>query len=98
MDFIISLPISRGQMTIMVTMDQLSKIAHFVAMASRVSANTAAQAYYENVLKLYGVPQSIVSYGDPFFTSSFWKSYFGYKGPGSVSLHPIIHSQTGKRR
>lgn len=81
----------------MVVVDRLSKMVHFIVMASMFTVNSATQAYYENVLKLYGVPKSIVNDRDPLFTSQFGRSYFGYKGPSSVSLHPTIHKWVGKR-
>lgn len=36
--------------------DRLSKMAHGVAMAPSVTANSIAQAFYATILELYGVP------------------------------------------
>ncbi|GJT31444.1 putative mitochondrial protein [Tanacetum coccineum] len=76
MDFIDGLPPSGGKTVIMMVVDRLSKYAHFISMAHPYIANQVAQAFMDNVYKLHGLPNTIVSDRDKVFTSLFWKSLF----------------------
>ena len=70
MDFIEGLLKSLGKKVIWVVVDRLSKYAHFIALAHRCSAETMAQAYMDNIFRLYGFPKSIVSDRDTIFLLS----------------------------
>ncbi|GJT64417.1 reverse transcriptase [Tanacetum coccineum] len=76
MDFIEKLPISGGKSVIMVVVDKLTKYAHFMALSHPFSASQVAQVFIDNVYKLYGLPESIVSDRDKVFMSRFWKDLF----------------------
>ena len=52
-------------------MDRLTKRAHFLAMNLRMSMANLAQLYIKEVVRLHGVPSSIVFDRDPRFTSRF---------------------------
>jgi len=81
----------------MVVVDRLSKAAHFIALAHPYSAATVAQAYLDNVFKLHGNPNSIVSDRDKVFTSEFWKEFFSLQGVAlklSSAYHPQSDGQT----
>ena len=72
MDFIDGLPVSAGKTSIMVVVDRLTKYAHFFALSHRYSASKIADVFVSGVVKLHGIPRSIVSDRDPIFMSSFW--------------------------
>ena len=70
MDFITGLPRSfKDNDSIWVIVDRFSKIAHFLAMKKKQSVESLARLYVENIVKLHGVPKSIISDLDPHFTS-----------------------------
>lgn len=97
MDFIDGLPVSSGKSVIMVVVDRLSKAAHFIALAHPYSALSVAQAYLDNIFKLHGCPNSIVSDRDKIFTSEFWREFFALQGVSlrmSSAYHPQSDGQT----
>ena len=97
MDYIDGLPLSCGKSVILVVVDRLSKAAHFVALAHPYSASSVAQVYLDNVFKLHGFPQSIVSDRDAVLLSDFWKELFSLQGVAlnmSSAYHPQSDGQT----
>lgn len=69
MDFIEGLPRSSGFNCIMVVVDKFSKYAHFLAMAHPFTVFQVAQLFMQQVYRLHGLPQSIISDWDRVFTS-----------------------------
>ena len=62
MDFVVGLPRApRGYDAIWVIVDRLTKSAHFLAIHNNFSLNRLADLYVDEVVKLHGVPVSIVS-------------------------------------
>jgi len=60
-DFIMKLPVVAGKDAILVVCDRLSKITHFVATTEGTSAEGLARLLWDNVWKLHGLLESIVS-------------------------------------
>lgn len=97
MDFITGLPKSFGFTVIMVVIDRLTKYAHFVAMKTDYSSKSVAEAFMTNIVKLHGIPKSIVSDRDKVFTSSFWQQLFKLQGTTlamSTTYHPQSDGQS----
>ncbi|GJR88842.1 reverse transcriptase [Tanacetum coccineum] len=74
MDFIEKLPSSHGKTVILMVVNRLSNYAHFMAMQHPFTTSTVAQVFLDNVYRLHGIPESIVSDKDKIFLSHFWQS------------------------
>ena len=75
MDFVTHLPRTvRGHDAIWVVVDRLTKSAHFLAVNLRMSMAKLAQLYSKEIVRLHGVPSSIVSDRDPRFISRLWQT------------------------
>jgi transposase InsO family protein len=98
MDFITQLPTTEsGHDAILVVVDKLTKMVHLVPTTTRKTAEQTARLYVDNVWKLHGVPQVIVSDRDPQFTSHFTKALckiLGTKQALSTAYHPQTDGQT----
>ena len=74
MDFITGLPrTSRQHDSIIVVVNKLTKVVHFIPVKSTCSTNDVANAFIRDVVRLNGVPKKIVLDRDAKFTSRFWK-------------------------
>ena len=92
MDFVVELPLSQhGNDAKWVIMDRLTKSAHFLLMRMTHFMEKLAQIYVNGIVRLHGIPVSIVSNRDPRFTSLLWKSLHGAlrtKLKFSIVFHP----------
>jgi len=94
MDFVTSLPNTpKGHDAIWVIVDRLTKSAHFILINISFPVSQLAEIYIREIVKLHGVPSSIVSDRDPRFTSRFWKSLQEALG-SKFSLISAYHPQT----
>ncbi|WMV09424.1 hypothetical protein MTR67_002809 [Solanum verrucosum] len=94
MDFIIGLPhIRRQHDSIWVIVDRVNKFAWFLVVKTTNSVEDYAKLYINEIVRLHGIPLSIISDKGPQFTSYFWKSF--QKGLGTqVNLSTAFHPQT----
>ncbi|KAB2070143.1 hypothetical protein ERO13_A08G126250v2 [Gossypium hirsutum] len=97
MDFLLGLPLSlRKKDAIRVVIDRLKKLAHFIPVRTDFSFDKLDELYISEVVRLHGVPISIISNRDPRFTLRFWKKLqdaLGTKLHFSTSFHPQTAGQ-----
>ena len=87
----------KGNNAILVVVDRLTKMKHFIATTMEVTSDGLVQLVMDNVVRLHGVPLSIVSDRDPRFTAGFWDSFWKAiktKLPMSSAYHPQTDGQT----
>jgi len=60
-DFITKLPLVQGYNSILVVVDWLTKMVHFILTIEKTSAEGLTRLFRDNVWKLHGLPESIIS-------------------------------------
>jgi hypothetical protein len=94
MDFIMGLPRTlKGNDSIWVVVDRLTKVAHFVPVKVTFGTERLANLYVEHILRLHGAPKSIVSDRGPQFVAKFWRSFHKLMGT-TLSYNTAFHPQT----
>ena len=66
-DFITKLLLVQGYNSILVVVDRLTKMVHFILTTEKISAEGLARLFRDNVWKLHGLPESIISDRGPQF-------------------------------
>lgn len=97
MDFVEGFPKVNGKTIILSVVDRFSKYAHFLALTHPYTASSVARAFFEGVVRLHGIPSSIVRDRDPIFTSKFWEELFRLSSVQlnrSYAFHPQSDGQT----
>lgn len=97
LDFIVGLPISGGKTLILVVVDWLSKYAHFLPLVTNLTSMMVASVFVNEIIRLHGIPHSIVSDRDRAFISSFWQEILRLQGTKlsmSTSYHPQTDGET----
>jgi len=61
MDFMVSLPPSKGFDVIMVVVDRFSKMAHFIPIKDEATAQEMGRLFFSHIFKHHGLPKDIVS-------------------------------------
>src|SRR5215813_11055627 len=94
MDSVTGLPLTARKLdTVLVVVDKLSKMAHFVPTTHNISAYETAWLFINNVFRLHGMPYSIISDRDVRFTSEFWEALFDIL-ECSLCMSSSYHPQT----
>ena len=95
-DFIIKLPLVQGYNSILVVVDQLTKIICFIPTTEKMLAEGLAKLFRDNMWKLYGLPKSIISDRRPQFTAGFIRELnriLGIKSKLSIVFYPQTDGQ-----
>jgi hypothetical protein len=98
MDFITGLPVSNGYDAILVVVDRLSKMAHFIATtAEGCDSKETAKLIRDNVFRLHGTPEESISDRGTTFVSEFFQELarlLDVKLRPSTAYHPQTDGQT----
>ncbi|KAG8481129.1 hypothetical protein CXB51_025873 [Gossypium anomalum] len=76
-----------------VIVDRLTKSAPFIPVRTDYSLHKLAKLYVAEIVRLHGVPVSIISDTDPRFTSRFWKKLLEALGT-RLDFSTVFHPQT----
>lgn len=91
-NFITQVPVTTsGYDSITTFVDRFSKRIHLVASKTTDTALDLANCFFDNTIRLHGLPYSIASDRDPKFTAKFWQELMrkcGIKLEVSTSKHP----------
>ena len=94
MDLMVHLPkTDRQNDAVAVFVDRFSKAAHFVACQTTCTAQDLAELFFKSVVRLHGLPISIVSDRDSRFCSRFWSELFSRLGT-RLDMSTAHHQQT----
>jgi hypothetical protein len=94
MDLITQLPPTRsGLDAIFVVVDKHSKMIHCIPTTTTVTAPQLASLFFREIVRIHGIPTSIISDRDPRFTSSFWSELWNKLGT-KLAMSTAYHPQT----
>ncbi|KAK8619690.1 hypothetical protein V6N13_135972 [Hibiscus sabdariffa] len=98
MDFVTGLPLTPSKKdSVWVIVDRLTKSAHFIPVRTNYTVDKLAKLYISEIVRLHGVPLSIISDRDPKLTSRFWQALHDALGTNlnfSTAFHPQTDGQS----
>jgi hypothetical protein len=98
LDFVTGLPLTTSRHNqILVVVDRFSKMAHFFPCNESITADQTAQLFVNEIVRMHGIPEVLVSDRDTRFTSHFWKQLMkllGTRTGMSSAYHPQTDGQT----
>ena len=96
-DFITKLLLAQDYDLILVVVNRLTKMVYFIPTMEKILAEELARLFKDNVWKLHGLPESIISDQGPQFVAEIIRELnwiLGIKSKLSIVFHPQIDRQT----
>ena len=96
-NFITKLPLAQGYDSILVVVDRLTKMAHFIPTTEKTTAGELARLFRDNIWKLHSLPESIIFDRGPQFTAEVIRELnvmLGIDSKLSTAFHPQTDGQT----
>ena len=97
MDFITDLPKSDEYDMILVVIDRLTKMSHFIPCTKNLDARQFAKLLMQNIVRLHGIPRDIITHRGSLFTLGLWKQItekLGTERRFSTASHPQTDGQS----
>lgn len=97
LDLITGLPSSNSYDAVLVVVDRLTKMAHFVPCNTTLDSQTFARLYRDSIFRLHGLPESVISDRGSIFTSEYTKNLcklLSIRSHLSTAFHPQTDGQT----
>jgi len=95
-DFITKLLLAQGYNSILVVVNRLTKMVHFIFTIEKMLAERLARLFRDNMWKLHRLPKSIISDRGPQFAAELMRELnrmLGIKSKMSMVFHPQIDEQ-----
>jgi len=96
-DFITKLPLAQEYNVILVVVDRLTKMVHFIPTTEKTLVEGLARLFKDNVWKLHGLLESIISDRGPQFAAGLMRELnriLGIESKLSTAFHPQTDGQT----
>jgi hypothetical protein len=85
------MPTKQEHDAILVSVDKLSKMAHFIAIVTTITTEETTRLFVDHVFKIHGLLHKLVSNQDTRFISRFWATLchiLGTRQAMSTAFHP----------
>ena len=82
---------------VLVIMDRATRMTHLMATSSESTSKDTSELFLNNIVRLHGIPRSIISDRDPRLQSAFWRhmcNHLNIRLRPSSSHHPQTNGQT----